>query len=63
MDRIYELLKGNASNLAKQLGVAPSTIGRWRENTEMIPLGMVDRLARLRGYRLILNRKERSFEL
>lgn len=63
MDRVYELLKGNASHIAKQLGVAPSTIGRWKKDTDMVPVGMVNRLAKIKGYSLKIIRQERSFDL
>ena len=56
------LLHGyNDAALARAVGVAPSTIGRWRANEEMIPLGKALALARVQGYHIVLRREEREY--
>ena len=38
--------------LAACCGVSASTVYRWRENPDLIPLGMLQRLAKIRGFKL-----------
>lgn len=64
MDIIFSLLDtGNDTELARLLGVSPSTVGRWKRNPEAMPLTALRKLARIRGYTLKLIRKERVFEI
>ena len=57
---LRESMKDTA--LAKMAGVAPSTIGRWRQKPETIPFGAIEKLANAQGYTVRLIRTEREYE-
>lgn len=51
----------NDAALARAVGVSPGTIGRWRKNEEVIPLGKVLALANAQGMKLSLIRPEKVY--
>ena len=51
----------NDSALARQMGVSRSTISRWRERPEIIPIGMYRKLAGLKSYQVQLKRIDKVY--
>lgn len=53
----------NDSVIARKMGVSRQTIARWKEDPDKIPTGMLKKLVSLFGYRVKIDRLERSYEL
>ena len=51
----------NDAALGRAVGVSGGTIARWRKNEEVIPFGMVQKLARVQGLKLSLTRTEKVY--
>ena len=52
----------NDAALGRAVGVSGGTIARWRKNEEVIPLGMVQKLAQVQGLKLSLTRTEKVYQ-
>ena len=58
----YVLLQThNDAALGRAVGVSGGTIARWRKNEEVIPFGMVQKLAQVQGLKLSLTRTEKVY--
>lgn len=55
------LTSDNDAALARAVGVNRSTISRWRKNPDSIPVGMYRRLARIKSYRLTIERVPNTY--
>ena len=52
----------NDAALGRAVGVSGGTIAGWRKNEEVIPFGMVQKLAQVQGLKLSLTRTEKVYQ-